>query len=223
MERFLLIHGARPQKTARSRYEFRIWPRVWPRAATLAQRFWPLVGAERRSDIYLLTAHNPFRLVKLRGGTRLETESRGRDVGPLQYWTNQPYPCFPLSRPAVRALADELGVGCLPPDAGLSPDCLVAGLRASAPEVLSMTAHKSRQLFQMDGSRIEICQVAIAGQTRLTLAVEDPEFDSAIQTLDGLGIGLLSNRSYGDMMRREALTAVQTATPQIEQSERNIS
>jgi hypothetical protein len=210
---FVLIAERDPGQAVQSRYEFRIWPRVWPQAAMLVQKSWSLVGAERRSDIYLLTPHSPLRLVKLRGGTRLETKRRGRDFGPLQYWTHLPYPPFPLSHRALGALAQELGTAFLPADAGLSPGHLVAGLCASAPDVWPVTAGKARLFFQKGSSRLEICHVVSAGRSRLTLAIEDPDPDSALRALDSLGIGHLPNRSYGDALCRQALPVPQTKTP----------
>ena len=195
------------QKTATGRYEFRVWPHDLPQAAARLQKSWPLAGAERRSDIYLLTECSPVRLVKLRAGNRLEAKTRVHDLGPLQYWTHHPYPMFPLSRPDLRVLAEELGVTRLPPDAGLSPGHLVAWLGDSAPAILPMTVGKSRLLFRKGSSRAEICRVTVAGWSRLTLAIEDPDPDSVLATLDALRLGHLPNRSYGDVLCRQRIAA----------------
>ncbi|MCF3974691.1 hypothetical protein [Paracoccus salsus] len=213
MDSFVLIAEGDPGQAPQGRYEFRIWPRVWPRAARLVQKSWPLAGADRRSDIYLFTPHSPLRLVKLRGGTQLEAKRRGRDLGPLQYWTHHSYPRFPLSHRALRALAQELGTACLPAEAGLSPAHLVAGLGASAPDVLPVTVGKARLRFQKAGSSLEICHVVSAGQSRRTLAVEDPDPDSALRALDGLGIGHLPNLSYGDALWARTIPVSPTSTP----------
>ena len=209
---FLIFAEAVPGRTTRrhtatGRYEFRVWPRETPQAAAILQKSWPLAGAERRSDIYLLTEHSPERLVKLRAGNRLEAKRRGPDLGLLQYWTHQPYPMFPLSRPDLRNLAEDLGISPLDSEAGLSPGHLVARLGALAPFVLPVTVRKSRLLFRKANSRVEICHVVTAGWTRLTLAVEDPDPDSALDTLDDLCLGHLPNRSYGDVLRRPRLPA----------------
>ena len=193
--------GTPRMQTATGRYEFRVWPRKAPQAAATLQKSWPLAGAEKRSDIYLLTEHSPDRLVKLRAGNRLETKRRGDDLGLLQYWTHQPYPLFPLSRPDLRMLAEDLGIPPLDPEAGLSPGHLVARLGTLAHVVVPVTVRKSRLLFRKAGSRVEICHVATDDWTRLTLAIEDPDPDSALDTLDGLGMGGLPNRSYGDVLR----------------------
>lgn len=193
-----------PQQ-ATGRYEFRVWPRETPLAAAILQKSWPLVGGERRSDIYLLTERSTEMLVKLRAGNRLEVKRRARDVGPLQYWTHQAFPMFPLSRPAMRGLADALGLPPLDLDAGMSPGHLVARLGEWAPAVLPVTARKARLLFRRASTRVEICHVAVAGWTRLTLAIEDPDPDSALAAVEGLGLGHLPNRSYGDMLGRRRL------------------
>lgn len=210
--RFLILGDADAgdpvkQPTAEGRYEFRVWPHDTPEAAAILQKSWPLVGAERRSDIYLLTERSPERLVKLRAGDRLEAKRRGHDLGPLQHWIHQPYPPFPLSRPDLLMLAEDLSVSPLSAEAGLSPGHLVARLGALAPAVLPATVRKSRLLFRKGSTRVEICHVATASWTRLTLAIEDPDPDSALETLDSLGLGHMPNRSYGDLLRRRRLPA----------------
>jgi hypothetical protein len=197
-----------PPPPARGRYEFRVWPRDTPEAAAILQRSWPLAGAERRSDIYLLTERSPERLVKLRAGNRLETKRRGYDLGPLQYWIHHGYPPFPLSRADLRMVAEDLGIPPLTLETGLSPGHLVARLGALAPAVLPATLRKSRLLFRKGSTRVEICHVAAASWTRLTLAIEDPDPDSALAALDSLGLGHMPNRSYGDLLRRRRLPGI---------------
>jgi len=197
---FLIVAEKVQRQTPQSQFEFRIWPRDWPEAASHVQNCWRLVGAERQSDIYLLTPHRTDRLVKLRAGTRLETKRRGHDCCPLQFWTNQPYPAFPLSCHALRTLADELAVGPFPSEVGHSPAHLVTGLDASVPTVQPMTVQKSRLLFRKGNSHAEICHVAVLGQTRLSLAIEAPDPDTAFRTIGSLGINHLPNFSYGEML-----------------------
>ncbi|MEI4196868.1 hypothetical protein [Roseovarius sp. E0-M6] len=205
MKGFHMVAGKGTEKAAQGRYEFRVWLRDWPKAASALQRFWPLVGAERRSDIYLLNARSPYRLVKLRAGDRLESKRRGHELGPLQYWVSNSYPIFPLARPELHLLAQELGVARLPFDAGLSPAHLVARLGASTPEIMPEPVYKSRLLFRKGSSRVELSRVAAGGQNRVTLALEDPDPKSALQALDTLRIGHLRNRSYGEVLCRRVL------------------
>jgi len=195
------------QDIATGRYEFRVWPHDEPKAAALLQQYWPLVGAERRTDLYLLTELSPLRLVKLRADNRLEVKNPRHDLGPLQYWTHNAYPLFPLPIPDLRALAEALGLTGLMPDAGRSPGHLVASLGDMAPAIVPMTVCKSRLLFRKGSSRAEICRVAVAGWSRLTLAIDDPDPDSALATLDALGLGHMPNRSYGDVLGRRWLAA----------------
>ncbi|HKL46768.1 MAG TPA: hypothetical protein VJ906_11075 [Roseovarius sp.] len=199
--------GLNGQASATGRYEFRVWPHDMPQAAALLQQSWSLVGAERRKDLYLLTENSPLRLVKLRSGNRLEVKSRRLDHGPLQHWTHHAYPLFPLSRTALQALAESLDLTGLPPDAGRSPGHLVARLGDMAPAILPMTVSKSRLLFREGSSRAEICRVTVAGWSRLTLAIEDPDPDSALARLDVLRLGHMPNRSYGDVLSRRRLAA----------------
>jgi len=146
-------------------------------------------------------------LVKLRAGNRLEVKRRDHDLGPFQHWTHQTYPPFPLSRPALRALAGALGLTRLLPEAGQSAGHLVASLGDAVPAILPMTVNKSRLLFRVGSSRAEICRVTIAGWSRLTLAVEESDPDSALATLEALHLGHLPNRSYGDVLCRRQLAA----------------
>lgn len=199
--------GLAGQDSTSGRYEFRVWPHDMPQAAALLQQSWSLVGAERRTDLYLLTERSPLILVKLRAGNRLEVKSRGLDHGPLQYWTHHAYPFFPLPRSTLRTLAKELGLTDLLPDAGRSPGHLVARLGDTAPAILPMTVRKSRLLFRKGSSRAEICRVTVAGWSRLTLAIEDPDPDSALAALDALRLGHMPNRSFGDVLCRRRLAA----------------
>lgn len=205
MNGFLLIADTAPRQADQGRFEFRVWPRVWPDATILMQKYWPLVGAERRSDIYLVTPCSPFCLVKLRGGTQLETKRRGRDVAALQSWTHEAIGPFPLAPLVVRALARDLQVAGLPPDAGRSPGQLVACLSSPATRVHSVPVRKSRLIFHGDETRLEICRVVIAGRTRLTLAIEASDPDRALRTVDALGIGHMPNLSYGDVLGAASL------------------
>ncbi|MCC6008622.1 MAG: hypothetical protein JJU40_13210 [Rhodobacteraceae bacterium] len=100
-----------------------------------------------------------------------------------------------------------MGGDLLPPDAGLTPAHLVAELSASAPAVLPIAVRKSRLLFSKGSCRAEICHVAVSGQTRLTLAIEGPDPNVAITTIEALRIGHLPNRSYGEMLIHRALPA----------------
>lgn len=201
--------GLTEQEGATGRYEFRVWPHDLPQAAALLQQSWPLVGAERRTDLYLLTQSSPLRLVKLRAGNRLEVKYRDRDLGPLQHWTHHAYPLFPLPLKALRALAEALGLTGLTADAGRSLGHLVARLGNTAPAVLPMGVSKSRLLFRKGSSRAEICRVTVSGWSRLTLALEDPDPDSARAVIDALRLGHMPNRSYGDVLCRRRLAAAQ--------------
>jgi len=195
------------QDIATGRYEFRVWPHDEPKAAALLQQYWPLVGAERRTDLYLLTERSPLRMVKLRAGKRLELKRRGHDLGPLQHWTHHAYPLFPLPRTVLRTFEKQLGLMRLMPDAGLSPVHILARLGDMAPAISPMAVRKSRLVFRKGSSRAEICRVSVAGRSRLTLAIEDPDLDSALATLTALRLGHMPNRSYGDVLGRRWLAA----------------
>jgi len=178
-----------------------------PQAVTVLQQSWPLIGAERRTDIYLLTERSPWRLVKLRAGNRLDVKRRGHDYGALQHWRYNAYPLFPLSRADLWSVARALGLTDLMPDAGQSPGHLVAQLGQVAPAILPMTVNKSRLLFRKGSSCAEICRVTVAGWSRLTLSIEDPDSDSARAARDALHLGHMPNRSYADVLCRRRLAA----------------
>ena len=124
-------------------------------------------------------------------------------IGPIKT-----YPPFPLSRPALRALAGALGLTRLLPEAGQSAGHLVASLGDAVPAILPMTVNKSRLLFfAWAAAAPRYARVTIAGWSRLTLAVEESDPDSALATLEALHLGHLPNRSYGDVLCRRQLAA----------------
>ncbi|WP_026757023.1 hypothetical protein [Sediminimonas qiaohouensis] len=188
------------------RFEFRIWPRGWPWAATRLQSRWALERGERRADIYLVTPFSPQTLLKLRGGARLEIKRRAPDMGLLQFWTCPVSTPFPLSRQSLAVIAQALGVNeGLRAEAGLSPAHLLTGLAACAQPVVPMTVRKARLVFRRGGCQAELCRATVAGRSRLTVAIEDPDRASTLCRIEELGLTDLPNRSYGDVLRPHRL------------------
>lgn len=188
-----------------ARYEYRVW--LGPEDPVVSQlhRGWPLVAAERRSDIYLL-GHNPDRvLAKLRDGRRLEIKRRGRDLGTLQHWSMPVSTGFPLSAGARGALAEALSLRSeLDADSGRTPAHLLSALGAAGGGVMSFRLRKSRLLFKRGECRAEVCRVATGGRTGLTVALEGPALEPVAQAIDDLGLGARPNLSYGDMLQHLA-------------------
>jgi len=187
------------------RYEFRVWPRSPHPAGSALQRFWPQVGAERRTDVYLVHAASDLLLVKLRDGQRLEIKRRGHDVGSVQYWSTQFSTGFPLAAQERAALAEALDLTRgLSADAALSPAHLLATLDARAELVVPKRVRKSRLLFLSGACRAEVCRVAVGSWTGLTIALEAPDLPSIAVAVDDLRLGSLPNRSYGEALVRLA-------------------
>lgn len=194
--------GARIPKAGDGRFEYRVWPRAQPQAAARLQSGWVLESGESRADIYLATPFSAETLVKLRDGARLEIKLRGPDMDVLQYWTCPVSASFPLSRATLAAVARALGLtGQLQPEAALSPAHLVADIAAFAPLVRPVTIAKSRLIFRDGSCQAELCRVGEPGCSKVTIAIEDPDPASALSAIDALGIGGLTNLSYGDMLR----------------------
>lgn len=183
------------------RYEFRVWPRSMPTAIARLQATWPLMGADRRADIYLVTPQSPETLVKLRGGQKLEIKQRGPDLGALQFWTGPVSDEFPLG---PRAFADLMSAfrlhGGLSPDAALSPAHLLAELSVAAPAIAPVTVRKARLTFRKGTCRAEICRASVHGRSVPTLALEDPDPVSARAAVGALGLDRFANVSYGDIL-----------------------
>lgn len=187
------------------RYEYRVWPGPEHPALSRLHRGWPLVAAERRSDIYLPGPNPDRRLAKLRNGRRLQIKARGRDLGALQHWSMPVSADFPLSATARGALAEALGLRVrLEAESGRSPAHLLSALGAAGDGVMSFRLRKSRLLFERGGCRAEICRVATGGRTGLTVALEGAAPDLVAQAIDDLGLGGHPNLSYGDMPRHLA-------------------
>ncbi|SDC03452.1 hypothetical protein [Ruegeria marina] len=185
------------------RYEYRVWPRPGHPAIAILNSNWPLVAAERRSDIYLVHAASDRILVKLRSGRRLEIKRREGDVGRIQYWTMPFTSEFPLTASGRHRLAGALSLhGDLPRAASLSPAHLLAAIDARDGRVFPQTVRKSRMLFRNGGCRAEICRVAVGGWTGRTVALEAPDLPSIALAIDPLHLGTLANRSYGDALSR---------------------
>lgn len=198
---FVVHAPGQADRAADARYEYRVWLGPADPAVSHLQRSWPLVAAERRSDIYLLGPRPDSVLVKLRDGRRLEIKKRTRDVGTVQRWTMPVSAGFPLATGPRAALADALGLrGGLDPDTGLSPAHLLSALGADGNDVVSHTVRKSRLLFARGGCRAEVCRVAVGGQTGLTVALEATALPPIARAIDDLGLGAHPNLSYGDML-----------------------
>lgn len=185
------------------RFEYRVWPRLPHPAVSILHSSWPLIGAERRTDIYLATAFSDLDLVKLRDGRQMEVKRRGEDAGPLQFWTMPMSRPFPLPSPALASLADPLGLPAqLPPEAAQSPAHLLVEIDAMEAAVVPRTVRKSRLLFRQGGCRAEICRVSLSGWTGLTVALEAEDRDSMRAAVEALALDLLPNRSYGEVLIR---------------------
>ena len=205
--RFVLLAQRSARQEPESRLEYRIWPRRWHPAVSVLQSAWLLVGAERRADIYLVTALSDRVLVKLRGGSRLEIKRRREGVDALQRWRMELSTGFPLSAPEGEMLGDALGLAAdLSPEAGLSAAHLMAELDSRSGHVLPRTVGKSRLLFEAGGvvrtggCRAEICRVSLGRRTALTVALEGTEPGSMTAATRGLSLDSLPNRSYGEAL-----------------------
>ncbi len=198
---FVVLAARRGAGPRDGRYEYRVWPRQPHPALSRLQRTWPLVAAERRSDIYLLPTAPGRALVKLRDGERLEIKRRTHDVGTIQHWEMPVSARFPLRRRHRAELAEALDLpGGLDVETGQSPAHLLAALGETAPSVAAQTVRKSRVLFDRGDCRAEIARAAAGGWTCLTLALEADKLPFIAMALDDLRLGSLPNRSYGAVL-----------------------
>lgn len=188
---------------ADARFEYRIWPRIPHPAKSLLQRAWPLIGSERRADIYLMTGQSDRALVKLRDGERLEIKLREACGPHLQRWSMPVSRRFPLMRSELGTLAEALRLPQgLPSVAALSPAHLVAELDNAMAPVIPQTVRKSRLLFRSGGCRAELCRVTAGGWKGITVALEADDRASITAAICALQLGSLPNRSYGEALQR---------------------
>lgn len=188
------------------RYEYRIWPRRTPSIVTALQQGWALDGAEARADIYLLGSNSSNALVKLREGCRLEIKRRGQDFVGLQHWRVALSDDFPVSPSALKHLSAALLIPNLPMQtACLSPAHLLVALSRLRADLETLTVRKSRLSFRDKSCRAEVTRVVWANQTRLTIALEDPDPAHAAGAVKALGLDRWMNRSYGEVLRARPL------------------
>ena len=187
------------------RFEYRVWCRRPHPAGSILQRAWQLTGAERRTDIYLLTEDSDRVLVKLRHGGRLKIKRRRACSPPLQRWRRRPSRRFPLTSSERTALAGALRAARgLSSVAALSPAHLLAELGPASAPVVAQPVRKSRLLFRSAGCRAELCRVAVGGWTGLTVALEAREPAAIAAAVGALSLDALPNRSYGEALLRLA-------------------
>lgn len=202
-KRFVFLAQRPAPKGQKARFEYRVWPRRPHPAVSLLQSSWPLAGAERRSDIYLVSPLSDRVLVKLRAGSRLEIKRRGEDSGRLQRWTMELSRPFPLSAEDCDRLDDALCLTRrLAPDTALSASHLMAELGMHADHVVPRTVRKSRLLFHAAGCQAEICRVGIDGWTLLTVGLEGTDRAAISAAARRLRLDSLPNRSYGEALLR---------------------
>ncbi len=200
---FVLSASLQAENRGEDRFEYRIWPRAGHPAIAMLNAGWPLVAAERRSDIYLVHTGCDRTLIKLRSGDRLEIKRRDADVGAIQHWSMAVSAGFPLAAGGRHLLAGALGLHAgLPEVAGLSAAHLLATIDAQGGRVIPRTVSKSRLVFRSGVCRAEICRVAVGGWTGRTVAIESADLPSIVRALDGLHLGSLPNRSYGEALMR---------------------
>jgi len=198
---FVVLATRRRAAPQDGRFEYRVWPAHGHPALSRLQRAWPLVAAERRSDIYLLPATPGRALVKLRDGERLEIKRRTHDVGTIQHWEMPVSARFPLGRRHRAVLAEALNLpGGFDVETGQSPAHLLAALGDAVPAVAAQTVRKSRVLFERRDCRAEITRVAAGGWSRLSIALEACALPAIAMALDDLRLGSLPNLSYGAVL-----------------------
>lgn len=202
---FAAREARRRAPAAACRFEYRVWPgRPHPAVARL-QSGWRPAGAERRSDVYLVTASSDRVVVKLRHGLRLEVKRRGEDDGPLQRWTPELSRRFPLAAADLGRVTEALRLRRrLPGEAALSPAHLLAELEVRGAPVTARAVGKSRLLFGSEACRAEICRVSLGDWTATTVALEGRERAAVAEAVAALGLAVLPNRSYGEALIRLA-------------------
>jgi hypothetical protein len=193
--------------SAAARWEFRAW---FANGAAPANPLadWSVRDEAERTDLYLVAAHQPQLLPKLRAGERLEIKERIRVDPPLQQWRVAFGADFPLGpAPLAEAVTLIAGRGArAATEAGADTRSFVACLTELEPRLMVRTVTKHRRSFASGDVVGESTEVAVAetGATAVSIAVECADPDALREALAATGLGTWPNRDYGTWLRAAA-------------------
>lgn len=181
------------------RWEYRIWPRTIPPALEPRLATTTMPPEPARTDTYLLT-EDPDIMPKLRDDELLDIKRRrGRRDG-LERWTALKKCAFPLGPGDLWPFPDRLARQ----SGWMRPDLLADAAREAG--LLVASVRKSRRLFEIESTSLEITQVDGGGLPPLTLCAEGEDFEATRRVAELYGLTDLPNINYAAALR-EAVTS----------------
>jgi exopolyphosphatase/guanosine-5'-triphosphate,3'-diphosphate pyrophosphatase len=151
---------------------------------------------EESDEVYLLSPGADAG-VKVRAGRMEIKELEQVDQAGLERWWLAMSEPFPLPASEADRVCAALGVPALPPGKdAFSLDELLAALAAPERGVRTVTVHKRRLHYSVNGCRSEVAEVVAEGEMKRTLAIEAQDAARVIATVHELGLSGRDNVSY---------------------------
>jgi exopolyphosphatase/guanosine-5'-triphosphate,3'-diphosphate pyrophosphatase len=137
-------------------------------------------------------------IVKLRDGLLdIKTLQAVHPEGALEQWIPVLKAEFPLSTDAIAAACASLRRPPPdPPAAAASVEELTAVLASADSGVLAVPVTKRRYRYTVGGCMAERSEVDVAGHTRRTIAIEDPDPEKVLAAVRELGLASYLNTNY---------------------------
>lgn len=188
-----------------SRWEFRAWFLLADAPGNAFDGF-EATGADReeRRDTYLLPAHLPGVIPKIRNGRRLEVKQLAEtDDRGLERWevlASAPFPIDGETLGIAAGLMAESEPGKEPD--GTSPAAFLASVEAIGAAVVA-DVDKRRERFDKPPLMGEVTRVLLPAHDTeaVTVALESPDREALARHISAGPLAGLPNRNYGSFLR----------------------
>ncbi|MBB4658352.1 hypothetical protein [Parvularcula dongshanensis] len=176
------------------RWEYRVWGEA-ARDAELRLQGEKEIGAEYRTDTYLLTADEAV-LPKIRADERFEVKRRLEVRDGFERWVAETSAPFPLGAETVAALLPDA------PAHALTDAKALRAYAESLPDLLVLSVRKHRRRFALGDAEAEVTAVQASDDVLRTVGIEAEGFEAALAAAEALGLSAAPNRDYGAALRR---------------------
>jgi exopolyphosphatase/guanosine-5'-triphosphate,3'-diphosphate pyrophosphatase len=194
------------------RFEYRVWGRALDDVAAQVRSGSECVEVKESTDTYLVPHSFAGANPKLRAGSLDVKILLTVDDG-FQRWVPQLKGEFPLDDRWIRERFFPL--------IGVSPSRIVSGsypMETFLTEVIAptdglstVTVHKRRLFYEVNGCTAEIAEIGIGGTSTLTVAIESSDLEALRAARAFTGVGRLPNLSYAQAI--PLLLGWDSATP----------
>lgn len=177
------------------RWEWRTFEAVPRQSTDLLVSRAPL-QIQKKEEIYLLSP-NSEASVKIRDDL-LETKLlEQRDETGLELWRPVFSAAFPLPAAVIGEALQLLDVPVSSSSQGADdPAAFLDACLAQEPQLRAVRVHKTRTLYRLGLCRAEITDVAAAGRTLRTLAIESESRQAVVAELEVMGLAGRPNQNY---------------------------